>query len=1663
MAAAVAQERAQLCNLLGYAEEILKIGERVVSDLSKDSLLSFYEHDVTNLEGVGAPGGDDCWLRVSRLREVGAPDVEPIYQSWLAKAASAGPFERPRLAETSLVSVSPEVASDLMEAGFATDDDIMKPLVRAAEIPGHVDVLLRLERMPEFRQGFAEWVDGPWTDWEQSERPRRRSIAFYNKLFEVQQRMSAMGDDVAVEVVMGVGIARWNHPAGKINAPLIEAITELEMDPRDGAILVRTRQQPPRLALRPFDMLEIDGVGKLYREASEQLERLYNDPDIGFSPHERAGFEIALRMCQARLSSAAVYERDARTDEADRTPPQADDKLRISDTWVIYVRQRSVNFRCEDIRRLTARVSETKEPADLPAPGRQIISRPTNARVDDDFIDLGNTVLHLPGGPIMSSQPVSSAASAGRSGSQSTEQAFFFPLPFNDDQMEIVRRLEDKEESVVVVQGPPGTGKTHTIANIIAHYMATGRRVLVSAREPEALAAIQQKLPESIRDLAIAVIHSDREGSRQLELAVDILASQVKQIDRREYNQRRIDLEQVLAETRIALADTDERIAQYATENMTAVTYRGENLMPMSLAEKIEGERSAHTWFPDELGMDKRFDPKFSDEDLLEAGQIRALLGSDIIYPVEQLPDPTILPDVPRLLAAHDALVRERKYEIRSAAGDLPFVSFSPAAGMEQARTLHAWLTDLGAWTQEIDPVACWLTDLYRLLVGAKPTTGIIREGLRQLCQEWATLWNESQRFALRGVDVPTAAASDSAFISAIDALSAGKKPFGMFAFGKSGLKGKIDAVRIDGSAPVGAEGWSCIRDYIGWQRQVLGFTGRWSTAAKAAGYPPLAEELDAATVELLQIGQLMDRLHRFHTDASDRLEQLAMLFPYGVDHASVVFSFEVTVVLEALAASLAEDGHAEAIAIRCTLDDVGGMGKLPLHSAVLAIRDVLGDTDVSPRDIGEGWRDVLAEARRLHALRPRRLRLNEISGLISASGATNWANALMQQSPAEGDAWINLSWKDTWDWARADGYLRGISSRQTLAALSAKRAALDEKQRELLGEIVRLRTFIGLKQGITERIASALTKFGMKVRQLGAGTGKSAERHRRAIREATLEAADAVPCWILPEWRVAEQLSSELATFDLVIIDEASQSDITSLPTVLRGKKLLVVGDDKQVSPSAVGMEEKTVIQLRETFLRGMDIANYLEPTTSLYDLASMTCPSSVIMLREHFRCVEPIIRFSSRFYPKALLPLRIATSEERLDPPLIDIYVPHGHKTRDVNDVEAEVIVEEISRLVDDPSYAGRSIGVISLIGDKQAKLIQDKLTKVIGTQAITRHRIMCGNASGFQGQERDIIFLSMVACPSTARAQTARIMEQRFNVALSRARDRMYLVRSVPAAMLSPADLKALVIEHFRNPMAGAVVVQSKDVLDACDSDFERDVGKCLLDRGYRVRPQVPVGPFRIDFVVEGEQGRRLAVELDGDRYHGPERWAEDQYRQRALERLGWVFWRCWGSHWLSDRAGSLDDLLATLERLKIEPVGGDFSPQVWTEHRTIPDPSAPVLAAQTVAAETGHPALATIDDVETEAVPILTNVLPLPQAVDLEVIVEAGDTVIVRFSDDNRVRRFRLSKDAHDPDLGIVNIRQPIGEALLGNSLEEELELLVGGVSRRVIIEKITKAA
>ena len=121
-----------------------------------------------------------------------------------------------------------------------------------------MDVILRPTTMPEFTAAFDAYIDGAWTGWAETERPRRRSIAFYNRLYETQQRIVAMGDDRPIECVFGVGMARWNHPLGAVNVPLIEALVEIDLDPGDGSLVMRPRAQAPKVCLRAFENLEIE-------------------------------------------------------------------------------------------------------------------------------------------------------------------------------------------------------------------------------------------------------------------------------------------------------------------------------------------------------------------------------------------------------------------------------------------------------------------------------------------------------------------------------------------------------------------------------------------------------------------------------------------------------------------------------------------------------------------------------------------------------------------------------------------------------------------------------------------------------------------------------------------------------------------------------------------------------------------------------------------------------------------------------------------------------------------------------------------------------------------------------------------------------------------------------------------------------------------------------------------------------------------------------------------------------------------------------------------------------------------------------------------------------------------------------------------------------------
>jgi hypothetical protein len=178
-----------------------------------------------------------------------------------------------------------------------------------------------------------------------------------------------------------------------------------------------------------------------------------------------------------------------------------------------------------------------------------------------------------------------------------------------------------------------------------------------------------------------------------------------------------------------------------------------------------------------------------------------------------------------------------------------------------------------------------------------------------------------------------------------------------------------------------------------------------------------------------------------------------------------------------------------------------------------------------------------------------------------------------------------------------------------------------------------------------------------------------------------------------------------------------------------------------------------------------------------------------------------------------------------------------------------------------------------------------------------------------------------------------------------------------------------------------------------------------------------------------VVEGAADRRLAIECDGDKYHGPERWADDMARQRVLERVGWRFWRCWASTFTLDPDGCMADLFSTLHRMGIEPQAGPMTAEIYTEHRVLEAAAGPAEVATTP-----------------------------PDAVKPSSGIRIGDRVIVRYLDDNKQLSFILTRDQNDLPNGTVSVSSPLGSKLLGLNEEDEVEFEANGRVRRVIVVK-----
>jgi very-short-patch-repair endonuclease len=593
----------------------------------------------------------------------------------------------------------------------------------------------------------------------------------------------------------------------------------------------------------------------------------------------------------------------------------------------------------------------------------------------------------------------------------------------------------------------------------------------------------------------------------------------------------------------------------------------------------------------------------------------------------------------------------------------------------------------------------------------------------------------------------------------------------------------------------------------------------------------------------------------------------------------------------------------------------------------VSRFRAALDELDVSAYD--EAFMRLVQLERTRTDLNRRHTLLTKLENVAPA-----WAAAIRHRNGVHGAPELPGDPDAAWLWLQLRLELEKRAS-VSFDDLQKEREDLRNKLRSVTVDLIDRRAWSFQTKRTSLSQQQALIGWLDDIKLIGKGYGVRVSRLKAAAARKMSECRGAVPVWIMSLSRVADNFDPRTTRFDVVIIDEASQSDVMALAACYLARCVVVVGDNEQVSPSAVGQDLTIVQNLIDTHLQGIPNDDLYVGTTSIYDLARQSFGQTICLV-EHFRCVPEIIQFSNELsYDGRIKPLR-DTSRVGLKPHVLTHHVAGSSRTEKVNFEEVATTTSLIVAATEQEEYRSNesgeplSVGVVSLLGEEQALEIEKQLRVRLSPQEFDRRRILCGTAAQFQGDERDLMFLSIVDTaeggPLSLRDQQA--FKQRFNVAASRARDQMWVVHSLnPQIDLKHGDLRRRLIEHCADPTALTRLLEEKS--KRVESEFERLVMGRLITAGFQVTPQWRVGAFRIDLVVEGDQ-KRLAVECDGDRYHPIEKLGEDMERQAILERLGWTFIRIRGSVFFRDPENAMRPVFAKLEALEIPPTRADAEP-------------------------------------------------------------------------------------------------------------------------------------
>jgi very-short-patch-repair endonuclease len=577
-------------------------------------------------------------------------------------------------------------------------------------------------------------------------------------------------------------------------------------------------------------------------------------------------------------------------------------------------------------------------------------------------------------------------------------------------------------------------------------------------------------------------------------------------------------------------------------------------------------------------------------------------------------------------------------------------------------------------------------------------------------------------------------------------------------------------------------------------------------------------------------------------------------------------------------------------------------------------------------------------------------------------------------------------------------------------------------------------------------------------------------EKKKRHIplRDLTARAGSALlelmPCWMMSPLAVAQYIPEGTA-FDIVVIDEASQmTPEDAIGAIRRGKQVMIVGDTNQLPPTTFF---KKLLDQEE------DDEDEVVVEESILDLANSAFRPKR-RLRWHYRSRDSgLIAFSNEYVYDRSLVFFPSPSEGRPDMGVKFVKV-EGNYSSGTNPAEARAMVNQAIQFM--KRFPDRSLGLVTMnqkqqelmISEMEAALSRDQKALNYISDWKTRNdgleEFFIKNLENVQGDERDAIFIGTVYGPSAPGEKVHQRFgpingvagKRRLNVLFTRAKMIVVTFSSMSSEDIRDADSNAGVqlLKKWLDYSATGMLAPNTDAGREADSDFELHVMDQLRSIGCEPISQVGVEGYFIDIGVRHPKwpyGMIMGVECDGATYHSSKSARDrDRLRQEVLEGLGWHLYRIWSTDWFNDPISETAKLKIAVETRLTELQASviDLPPEFFRKETSAESGNA--------SPDRFKQGIAGFEDLTTSVLHPQTSFSFGANSIDV------GDQITIRYLDGSQqTRTVTLSESRNEPGQGLIAVWAPLGDALRGAEVGEEIEFEVAGQVRSVKIEKVEK--